>query len=309
MKELKLDFSPKFSRRMSFFSKKAISGTFSSTGGQFGMAAGEKRQQFYRGKGLTFDGFREYTPNDDARMIDWKATLRANKKLVRKFSEEQNKNIVFFFDVSETMCYSSHTKLKVEYAAELISSMAFSYLQTGDSVGLVMFSDGLKWRRNLSVGEGQWVNICQDMLRLENYGGQFEFTKSAEELIGYLGTQAVIVIVSDLIGLENDSDWYSVFEIMAAQFEIIMLVIRDPLDNYIPKGLGNVYLNSPYENAKAIVDLNDIRGNYNEYNIRMMDSLKEFAEKLGADFQMLETDKDFVKPMLNFLRWREETWR
>ncbi len=309
MKELKLDFTPRFSRRVGFYSKKGISGTFTSTGGTYGMFAGEKRQMFYKGKGLIFDGYREYTPYDDAKMIDWKASLRANKKLVRKFSEEKNKNIVFMFDVSSTMSYTSHFKLKNEYAAELIASLSWSFLQTGDSVGLVMFADGIKWKRDVLVGENQWFNICKDLSNPEHYEGKFNFTQSAKELLSFLEFESVVILLTDFINIEKEPEWYSYYEVMAARYELVTFMIRDPFDNYLPRGLSNLVISDPQGGGKTIVNMDAIRDTYNEYNSRFIGLIKDMTERLGADFLMLTTNQSFVKPVLNFLRWREEIWR
>ncbi len=309
MKELAVDFSPKFSKRMGFFSKKGVSGTFTAVGGAFGMFAGEKRQMYYKGKGMTFDGFREYTPYDDAKMIDWKASLRANKKLVRKYSEEKNKNIVFFVDVSSKMSYASHFKLKNEYAAELIASLAYSFTQTGDTVGLVMFSEKMKKWRDPSVGEGQWLRICEELKNPENYEGTFNFTNSAEQLLSYMNFEAVVIIVSDFIGIESEPEWTKVYEILAARCEVLAIMIRDPLDNYVPKGIGTVLISSPSGGPRVIVNLNRIRDRYNETNAKFIDNFKAFNARLGVDMIMLTTDQDFVKPIMNFFIWREEVWR
>ena len=169
MKELKIDFTPRFNKSMNFYSRKGITGTFLAAGGIHGEAAGSKKHLFYQGKGLEFDGYREYTYQDDAKTIDWKATLRANKKLVKLFTEEKNKNIIFLFDVSSSMCYGSQEKLKVEFAAEVISSLAYSYQITGDSVGLMMFSDSLRHTRKPSIGQPQWIFIQRDL----NYANVF----------------------------------------------------------------------------------------------------------------------------------------
>ena len=69
----------------------------------------------FRGKGLEFDKFRDYSPDEDASNIDWKASLRANKLTARQYIEERNLNIVFVFDVSESMIFGSLDKLKNEY--------------------------------------------------------------------------------------------------------------------------------------------------------------------------------------------------
>ena len=309
MKDIKLDLTPRFNRRMSFFSKKGISGTFMAMGGLTAMFRGEKKQQFFKGKGMIFDGFREYSPQDDARMIDWKASLKANKKLVRKFTEEKNKNIVFLFDVSSSMSYSSHLKLKNEFAAELIASLTYSFLFTGDSIGLVMFSDHIKWTRAVSAGQSQWNYMCQDLENPEHYGGKFSFSQVANEIMGFLNMDAVIILVTDMIGLENDNEWHKMYKIMATKFELVTLLVRDPFDNFIPTGLGNLALESPFSARLSVVDTERVRTYYNGENTKFISGLKSFSDKLGADFLMLSTEKDFFAPVMDFLNWREMSWR
>jgi uncharacterized protein (DUF58 family) len=309
MKELKLDFKPRFNKMMGIYSRKGITGTFLASGGSHGEMAGSKAHQYYHGKGLEFDGYREYTPQDDAKMIDWKATLRANKKLVRLFNEEKNKNIIFLFDVSSSMCFGSHNKLKVEYAAELIGSLAFSYQATGDSVGLIMFSDGLQHRRKPSVGEPQWVYMCEDMRNPAFYEGNFNMSKSLKEFMGFFPGEAVIFLVTDFIGVEKDEEWEKYYEVMCAKFEVLTLVIRDPYDNNLPKGLGEVAFGNPFKKDSVSLDVDHMRDKYNEYNAKALTNLKEFCESHQSDFIMLETDKDFVKPVLNFLIRREMIWK
>ena len=57
----------------------------------------------FKGKGSEFDGYRDYSLDDDASLIDWKASVRGNKLFVKQFVEERNINIFFLVDVSESM--------------------------------------------------------------------------------------------------------------------------------------------------------------------------------------------------------------
>ena len=40
----------------------------------------------YKGRGMEFAGYRQYTYGDDASMIDWKASLRAKNILIKAVS-------------------------------------------------------------------------------------------------------------------------------------------------------------------------------------------------------------------------------
>ena len=47
----------------------------------------------FRGRGLEFLDYRLYTPDDDASLIDWKATSRSNKTMIKVFEEERDINV------------------------------------------------------------------------------------------------------------------------------------------------------------------------------------------------------------------------
>ena len=49
----------------------------------------------FRGKGLEFDSYRLYSDGDDASLIDWKASLRANEMLSKQYIEERDLNVYF----------------------------------------------------------------------------------------------------------------------------------------------------------------------------------------------------------------------
>ena len=95
----------------------------------------------FKGRGLEFEGYRHYTPDDDASSIDWKASVRSKEMLVKQLIDERNVSVFFLIDVSSSMVYSTTDKLKVEYMAELVATLSYVILSAGDSVGFALFID------------------------------------------------------------------------------------------------------------------------------------------------------------------------
>ena len=52
----------------------------------------------YKGRSMNFDELRDYVPGDEIRDIDWKATARSQKVLVRQFIAEKKHNIMLVID-------------------------------------------------------------------------------------------------------------------------------------------------------------------------------------------------------------------
>src|SRR6056297_1611562 len=95
----------------------------------------------FRGKGLEFDGYRNYSQgDDDASMIDWKASNRGNNLVVRKYIEERDLKIVSVIDVSENMVFGSTNKLKCEYAAEFAAALAHLIITSNDQIGFIFYN-------------------------------------------------------------------------------------------------------------------------------------------------------------------------
>src|SRR5882672_10843108 len=64
-----------------------------------GMYASRHRCPFY-GYSVEFKDYREYSPGDDPRVIDWKMLARTDRYWVKRFEMESNMNVVPILDVS-----------------------------------------------------------------------------------------------------------------------------------------------------------------------------------------------------------------
>ena len=113
------------------------------------------------GEGTEFERLRDYAPDDDLRRIDWKATSRRQKPIVREFETERSQDVVIMLDAGRLMASPILTEpqedetegapstelnqrqamIKLDYAIN--TTLMTSYVSTlkGDKVGLIAFSD------------------------------------------------------------------------------------------------------------------------------------------------------------------------
>jgi uncharacterized protein (DUF58 family) len=94
-----------------------------------------------RGEGRTFASLREYVRGDDARHIDWKATARRRKPIVREYEAERNQNVLLAVDAGRMMTARVGTLTKLDYAVNAALLMAHAAVGQGDKVGLMLFAD------------------------------------------------------------------------------------------------------------------------------------------------------------------------
>src|SRR5580765_393915 len=98
----------------------------------------------YHGFSVEFTEYRQYTPGDDPRYLDWRVFARSDRYFIKKFEDETNLRCHLLADKSRSMAFGSLNYSKANYAATLAATIAyFLYLQ-GDAVGLLTFDEGIR---------------------------------------------------------------------------------------------------------------------------------------------------------------------
>lgn len=263
----------------------------------------------YRGKGLEFVGFRDYDSNDDALLIDWMASLRAHKPLVRQLEEERDITIYFLLDVSDKMLFSSHKKLKCEYAAELVGTLSYAMNQVGDNVGLGMFNDRVVKYVLPATGRNQFYKIVRSLTNPSLYGGKFDIANAINYVFSlkFLKQDSVLFLVSDFINLKPG--WEYTIKLAGLKYDLTAIVVRDPVDMRMPLIKGEVRLGDPFSNDAMIINPNDLSARYEAEARSQIERLRKELNKTDSSLLVLETDKDFTGEILKFFRMRQQKFK
>ena len=89
-----------------------------------GFVAGLHRSP-YHGFSLEFAEYREYSPGDDIRRVDWKVYGRSDRSYVKKFEGDTNTQVFVLLDTSKSMTFSSQKVSKLDYARYLTAALAY----------------------------------------------------------------------------------------------------------------------------------------------------------------------------------------
>src|SRR2546428_11159829 len=96
----------------------------------------------YHGFSLESPEYRQYSPGDDPRYLDWRLYARSDRYYIKKFEDETNLRCHLLADNSRSRGYGSLPYNKAAYANTLAGTLPyFLYLQ-GDAVGLLTFAQG-----------------------------------------------------------------------------------------------------------------------------------------------------------------------
>jgi uncharacterized protein (DUF58 family) len=91
-----------------------------------------------KGRGMTFSEVRQYQAGDDVRQIDWRVTARTGKVHTKLFTEERERPVVLFIDLTSSMLTGTKLLLKSVQQCHLAALLAFVALSSKDRVGAVI---------------------------------------------------------------------------------------------------------------------------------------------------------------------------
>ena len=86
----------------------------------------------YRGFSVEFAEYRQYSPGDEVKHIDWKVYGKTDRFYVKQFEEETNLKAHILLDVSTSMGYASKEITKLTYASFVAAALSYLMLRQQD---------------------------------------------------------------------------------------------------------------------------------------------------------------------------------
>lgn len=266
-------------------------------------------QSLFRGTGLEFEGYAGYAPTDDSKLIDWKASLKANTLLKREYAEERNMNIFFLIGATGSMIFTTTDKLKAEYAGELIISLAHVMMQKNDLVGFAMFNNKIETIQPPSPNAAQFHHLITSVSNTDYFREGCDLTSALDLAFNTLKPKTTIIIISDFIGLTPG--WEQALKKASSKFEVMAMMVRDPANLALPETRTQLAAVRS-SNSKRIINvrLKSVRDKYRKYASDRLLYLKRVFAECNADLLVLTTDKSFTPPVLHFFAMRKrKRWK
>jgi uncharacterized protein (DUF58 family) len=98
-----------------------------------------------RGQGLEFQSLREYQIGDPIRAIDWRATSRRLKPIVREYQEERDQQVLLLIDSGYRLHRQEGDYTQFDSAINAALLLSYVALKHDDSVALGVFGNGDHW--------------------------------------------------------------------------------------------------------------------------------------------------------------------
>lgn len=254
--------------------------------------AGQYRSGF-RGQGLDFYEYREYTPGDEPRFIDWKVTARTGIPYVRTFREEREQVLLLAVDTSASMVYAGAQSedTKLEYAARLAAVLSYSAALNGDKVGLLLYGCRPHFYLPPAKGMKQSRRIVREILSAAAGEADDSAEDVAAEILRTQRKRALVILISDFL---TPPDKQAVGK-LHFRHELIPVRLADPAELELPAA-GAVRLLDPESGALMEADLSDpaLRECHRRAVSAHRAEWSRIFAQLGIDALDLLTTHDFI---------------
>lgn len=158
---------------------------------------GDMHQQ-KRGIGTDFANLKEYTVGDDSRQIDWKATARRDRPVIRTYEAEREQVLLILIDAGRMMFSDLEGLSRFDHALNAALSLSLAGQLRGDMVGMGIFADKPLLYLPPRRGKAQMKRILESTFNIKprmvepDYTGVLSYFASAQK------GRALVVVITDL---------------------------------------------------------------------------------------------------------------
>ena len=269
-----------------------------------GILTGQHRSR-HKGASVEFAEYKDYSPGDEIRHIDWKVAGKTDKYHVKQFEQSTNLKCTILLDASGSMAYQSpfeKGESKIDYARNLVAALSYLFLKQFDAVGLTLFNDAVVQHIPPRSKASHLQHILHGLSTLSAKGvTQVENVLSG--LAERLQSRGMLILVSDF--LTRDQDIHKSLKLLRSRgLEVILFHILHPDELNLPFD-GDTVFESLEDDPTVGLDPIDIREEYQKAIQEKIAQLKKISNGLGLDYVFMDTSIPLQKALSYYLLKRK----
>lgn len=255
----------------------------------------------YHGFSVEFTEYRQYSPGDDTRYLDWRLYARSDRYYLKRFEDETNLRCHLLVDQSRSMNYGSLPHTKADYARTLAATLAWFLNGQGDAVGLFTFSGRV---HEYLPARHRHGHLRQLMLALEKdfNGTETNLGEPLRRVADLARKRGMIVFISDLLAPLEELE-RNFARLAAAGHEVVVFQVLDP--NELAFDFSNAVLFQDVETQRDLyIDPDAIRPEYQRRLQAHTEEIQGACRKLGFSFHRLVSNQPMELALFDFLKSR-----
>jgi len=256
----------------------------------------------YHGFNVEFAEYREYSPGDDLRYLDWRVLAKSDKLFIKQFEAETNLSCYLLLDTSGSMDFTTNSTTRLDYGASLAAALALLMLRQGDQVGLVTFDTAVR-HFIPPRGNARHFGAIVESLESLRPGRDTNVSAVLHEIAERVRRRSMVIVISDFFNNVEDM-LRGLQHFRHRRHEVIVLHLLDDAEIDFP--FDRITLFEGMERNEQIVA--DPRLIGDGYRQRFAEYLEEFrkgcAEK-NIDYYRMQLSDPFDRALTSYLARRK----
>lgn len=181
-----------------------------------------------RGGGTEFDSLREYSVDDEFRRVDWAATARTGKPVVRTYRAERNQTVLLLLDGGRMMAGRVKGVPRLDHAMDAVMMLTAVATRLGDRVGMVAFDSQVRAVVSPSNRRDQLGRVTEAMYAMEPELVESDFRGAFAQSLARFRRRALFVILTELSEEAVAETLLPAMPLVARHHLVLVASTRDP---------------------------------------------------------------------------------
>lgn len=257
----------------------------------------------YHGFSVEFTEYRQYSPGDDLRFLDWRLFARSDRFYLKRFEDETNLRCYLLVDLSRSMGFHSAALEynKAEYAKTVAATIAYFLTLQRDAVGVITFDQAIREFLPARFRSGHLHRLMM-LLERELAGAATDLGLPLEQVARTARKRGVVVLLSDMLAPIEDLETKLSY-LRSQGHEVVVIRTLDPVEVSFQFPEESLFFD--LESGRELyVDPPAARAGYLERFEAHAKSLSRVCSGLGIDVYQLTTDQPLDLALFDLLNSR-----
>ncbi|MGD9723345.1 MAG: DUF58 domain-containing protein [Pirellulales bacterium] len=267
-----------------------------------GTISGLHRSPFH-GFNVEFAEYREYSPGDDLRRLDWRVLARSDRFYVKQYEEESNLRAMLVLDCSASMRYGSGALSKFHYASVAAASLATLLVEQQDPVGMALFDRQTSEVLPPAATQAQLARLI-GLLEQAQPDRETDLGAVLKSLAEQSKKRGLSIIFSDLL-TDLDTFYDGLRRLQYCGHEVLVMHVLDPDELELP--FNDLVMFRDIEGSEELLaEPWAFRQAYRAAMQQFVEEVQRGCGDRGIDYLLLRTDQPLADVLSHYLHAREK---
>ena len=205
-----------------------------------------------RGQGTDFKQLSEYNAGDSVRHIDWRATLRMGKPIVREFQDERDQCVMLLVDCGRRMRADDReigsTSTHFDQVLNAVMLVSYVALKQGDEVGAMTFGTPADLERSVPPRKGTHaLNTMMSHLHgIQPTPTHSDYVAAAQAVLRRHQKRSLVIIITNFRD-EDSTELRHALRLLRSRHLVLLASVREQIIDEL--------MGQPLVNGDAALDV------------------------------------------------------